>query len=159
MNQMKVAMNIFKSNLATLILMTSTATLTAVTSNEAAAQDQNVVEVKNLDFVSKVHDFGTISEASGAKQCVFKYKNNTDIPIVIQRVTVSCGCTSAEWSDKPIKPGVTGEIKVNFSNQIGLGKFDKSITVYTSSSMVRITLRIKGVVTEKDSDQDLPAVR
>ena len=129
-------------------MMVTAAPLAVAPCHDAAAQDQNVIMVKNLDFESRVHDFGTISEDSGEKRCTFKYKNNTDIPIVIQKVIVSCACTSVEWSDKPIKPGGTGVIKVLFSNRIGLGKFDKSITVYTSSSPTRIPLRIRGVVTE-----------
>ena len=145
-------MNIFKSRLTALLMMIASP-LAVVPSPDAAAQDQNVIIVKNLDFESKVHDFGTISEGSGEKRCTFKYKNNTDIPIVIQKVMVSCACTSVEWSDKPIKPGGTGEIKVLFSNQIGPGKFDKSITVYTSSSAVRIPLRIRGNVTEATRKQ------
>lgn len=81
---------------------------------------------------------------------IFKYRNNTNVAIVIQKVIVSCGCTQVEWSGKPTKPGENGEIKVLFSNQIGSGHFDKSIAVYVSSSPNQIILRVRGEVLEAE---------
>lgn len=101
---------------------------------------------KELTFPKTVHDFGTFSEASGPKTCTFKYKNETDIPIFIRDVVVSCGCTSAQWSGKPLKPGESGEIKVTFTNDTGAMIMDKTITVYMSSRVKPATLRIKGII-------------
>lgn len=71
---------------------------------------------KTLTFENKVHDFGKFAESGGSQTCIFKYRNNTNVAIVIQKVIVSCGCTQVEWSGKPTKPGENGEIKVLFSN-------------------------------------------
>lgn len=114
----------------------------------ATAQGQSVVVAKTLTFENKVHDFGMISESDGPQTCIFKYRNNSNAAIVIQKVIVSCGCTQVEWSGKPIKPGESGEIKVLFSNRIGTGNFDKSISVSVSSSSYQTILRVRGVVTE-----------
>ncbi len=116
----------------------------------ATAQGQSVVVAKTLTFENKVHDFGMISESDGSQTCIFKYRNNTNVAIVIQKVIVSCGCTQVEWSGKPTKPGENGEIKVLFSNQIGSGHFDKSIAVYVSSSPNQIILRVRGEVLEAE---------
>lgn len=114
----------------------------------ATAQGQSVVVDKTLTFENKVHDFGMISESDGLQTCIFKYRNNSNAAIVIQKVIVSCACTQVEWSEKPIKPGESGEIKVLFSNRIGTGNFDKSISVSVSSSSYQTILRVRGVVTE-----------
>lgn len=114
----------------------------------ATAQGQSVVVAKTLTFENKVHDFGKISESDGPQTCIFKYRNNSNAAIVIQKVIVSCACTQAEWSEKPIKPGESGELKVLFSNRIGTGNFDKSISVSVSSSSYQTILRVRGVVTE-----------
>lgn len=105
---------------------------------------------KTLTFEDKVHDFGKFAESGGSQTCIFKYRNNTNVAIVIQKVIVSCGCTQVEWSGKPTKPGENGEIKVLFSNQIGSGHFDKSIAVYVSSSPNQIILRVRGEVLEAE---------
>ena len=114
----------------------------------ATAQGQGVVVAKTLTFENKVHDFGKISESDGPQTCIFKYRNNSNAANVIQKVIESCACTQVEWSEKPIKPGESGEIKVLFSNRIGTGNFDKSISVSVSSCSYQTILRVRGVVTE-----------
>ena len=103
---------------------------------------------KELTFPKTIHDFGTFSETSGPKTCIFKYKNETDIPIFIRDVVVSCGCTTAKWSGKPLKPDESGEIQVTFTNDTGAMILDKTITVYMSSRVKPKILRIKGIITQ-----------
>ena len=105
---------------------------------------------KELTFQKTVHDFGTFSEASGPKSCTFAYKNETDIPIFIREVVTSCGCTTTEWTKKPVKPGESGKIKVTFTNDSGAFIMDKTITVYVSSRVSPTILRIKGIVTKAE---------
>ncbi len=129
------------------VLLTSPSQ-TFISAQEAAQSSQQ--NNKELTFTKKIHDFGTFSEASGPKTCTFWYKNETDIPIFIRTIDTSCGCTTTEWSGKPLRPGESGEIKVVFSNDLGAMIFDKKITVYISSKVKPITLRIKGIVTKAE---------
>ena len=135
------------------VLLLTAQALTNGVITSAAVQGQCVVVAKTLTFERKVHDFGSISESDGPQTCIFKYRNNSNVTIAIQRVIVSCACTQVEWSEKPIKPGESGEMKVMFSNQIGTGNFDKSISVFVSSSSNQIILRVRGVVTETENDK------
>lgn len=112
----------------------------------ASVQIRNTVTVKTLTFENKIHDFGRITGEDGAQSCVFKYKNKTDKPLFIQKVIVSCGCTQVKWSGEPVKPNESGEIKVVFSNRIGKGIFDKTISVHVSSCPFTTILRVKGEV-------------
>lgn len=141
--------SILTSKLTALMMMCAASSSPMAPRSEAAAQSQAVISFRNLTFERTVHDFGEISEKSGPQTCTFKFRNSTNVPIVVQKVTVSCSCTKVEWSDKPVKPGEAGEIKVEFSNRIGPGRFDKSISVSTSSTPRQIQLRVQGVVTEK----------
>lgn len=134
------------------VVLAATALPTKVAAG-ASEQSQSVVEIKTLTFENKIHDFGKITEKDGAQSCVFKYKNNTDKPLFIQKVVVSCACTQVEWSGKPVKPKESGEIKVVFSNRIGKGIFDKSISVYVSACPLNTMLRVRGeVVSEKEGE-------
>lgn len=114
------------------------------------APQSTAQKYKELTFQKTVHDFGTFSETSGPKSCVFTYKNETDIPIFIREVVTSCGCTTTEWTKKPVKPGESGKIKVTFTNDTGAFIMDKTITVYVSSRVRPTTLRIKGIVTKPE---------
>lgn len=46
----------------------------------------------------EVYNFGSIQEADGTVSHVFSILNTGDEPLVITRVTVSCGCTRPEWT-------------------------------------------------------------
>lgn len=112
------------------------------------AQNEPKPKNRNLTYEKTEHDFGKFSINAGPQHCSFKYKNNTDTPIVINHVLSSCGCTTPEWSKAPIKPGQSGEIKVTFLNDQGPFAFEKSLTVYVSSSVKPTVLRIRGIVTK-----------
>lgn len=102
-----------------------------------------------LEFDKTVHNFGKISVTAGIQKCSFNYTNVSDKPVVINNVISSCGCSVAEWDKAPIKPGAKGAIEVSYLNDQGPYPFDKTFTVYISSSEKPIMLRITGIVFEK----------
>lgn len=112
-------------------------------------QAQNNTEA-GIEFSSKVHNFGKISVAEGAKHCTFEFKNTSNKPIVINNIISSCGCTTPKWPKKPIMPGEGGKIEVTYLNDQGPYPFDKALTVYTSASAKPIILRITGLAYENE---------
>ena len=128
------------------ILMLATALILAQASH---IQAQNSTE-KGIEFNSRVHNFGKISVAEGAKHCTFEFRNTSDKPIVINNIISSCGCTTPKWPKKPIMPGEGGKIEVTYLNDQGPYPFDKSLTVYTSASPKPIILRITGLAYENE---------
>ena len=105
---------------------------------------------KGIEFNSRVHNFGKISVAEGAKHCTFEFRNTSDKPIVINNIISSCGCTTPKWPKKPIMPGESGKVEVTYLNDQGPYPFDKSLTVYTSASPKPIILRITGLAYENE---------
>ena len=105
---------------------------------------------KGIEFSSRVHNFGKISVAEGAKHCTFEFKNTSDKPVVINNIISSCGCTTPKWPKKPIMPGEGGKIEVTYLNDQGPYPFDKALTVYTSASSKPIILRITGLAYENE---------
>ena len=103
-----------------------------------------------IEFSTRVHNFGKISVAEGAKHCTFEFRNTSDKPIVINNIISSCGCTTPKWPKKPIMPGEGGKIEVTYLNDQGPYPFDKSLTVYTSASPKPIILRITGLAYENE---------
>lgn len=109
---------------------------------------QNEFE-QTVSFDRIVHDFGDIMLSDGPQECVFKVRNISDKPVVIHRVITSCGCTEPTWTEAPIRPGDTGEIKVVFSNDQGPYPFSKSVTVYVSGLSKPVVLKVRGIVHDK----------
>ena len=56
-------------------------------------------------FPEKSHDFGIIKEDNGPVNTTFDVINTGNKPLLIIDVTVSCGCTTREYTKKPIAPG------------------------------------------------------
>jgi hypothetical protein len=84
-----------------------------------------------IEVVTKLHDFGTATEGEKL-QHVFEVKNTGAGPLVIDRVTTSCGCTAAVVKSKEIAPGASGEIEVTFDTSARRGANRKSITIISN---------------------------
>ena len=115
------------------------------TLNDIQAQNKAVISTDQL-----IHDFGTIGEADGLASHTFTIKNTGDGPLVITRITASCGCTQPEWSKEPIAPGKTGKIKVTYNPKGRPGPFYKTISIYSNGKKGSFSLGIKGTVTPKE---------
>ncbi len=102
-----------------------------------------------IAFEEKVHDFGNIKEEAGLATFNFKFKNTGSEPLIINRVTASCGCTSPTWTKEPVPPGGEGKIQVAYNPKNRPNKFNKSITVYSNASQKVVALRITGNVIPK----------
>lgn len=113
-------------------------------------QDAPAKENKNapeIVFTSEVHDFGTIPY-EGDGTYVFEFKNTGKEPLVLSDVHSSCGCTTPEWPKVPIKRGEKGKITVKYNTKI-MGPFTKSVYVTSNAQTSRVTLTIKGTVSDK----------
>lgn len=106
-----------------------------------------------IKFSTLKHDFGTIQEKAGDATYVFKFKNAGDSPLLITRATSSCGCTTPNYTKKPIKPGDEGEITVTYHAKGRPGPFEKSIYVFSNDSdHERVLITISGnVVTSRNN--------
>ncbi len=104
------------------------------------AQDK----VAKIEFKSETIDYGTIEKGSDGKR-VFEFTNTGDAPLIISKVTSSCGCTIPKWSKAPILPGKTGEIQVKYDTN-RVNPIRKTITVISNAETPTIALKIKGLV-------------
>ncbi|WP_171596282.1 DUF1573 domain-containing protein [Marinifilum caeruleilacunae] len=102
-----------------------------------------------IKFESKLHDFGTFKEELGKQTHLFEFVNEGKQPIIIKHAYSSCGCTSPEWSKKPIAPGQKGYIKAIFDPKNRPGTFAKTITVTANTNPSITKLIIKGKVIER----------
>lgn len=103
-----------------------------------------------IEFGERRYDFGSIEEELGKVSCNFEFKNTGNEPLVISNVRTTCGCTAPEYTQEPILPGATGNIKITFNPQGRPGRFSKSIYVYANTDPDRTILRITGEVTRSD---------
>ncbi len=118
--------------------------LTVLVSGVAFAQQK-----PEMDFKRTEHNFGIIKEEIGSVSTQFEFTNNGKSPLIIQRVSASCGCTTPSYTKEPILPGKKGTISATYSTVRRPGTFNKTTRVYTNVPDTVYTLTIKGNVTPK----------
>ena len=97
-----------------------------------------------IAFDKLKHDFGTIKESDGKISAVFTFTNQSNSPLVISKVDVSCGCSAAEWTKEPVAPGKEGYIKATYDPTNRIYFFERSLTVYSNANPAKLTLTIQG---------------
>jgi hypothetical protein len=108
-----------------------------------AAQPAQSVE-KTYAWNETIHDFGKIPVNIPAS-VTFTVKNNGTTPLLISAAKSSCGCTVAEYTKEPIKPGESGIAKATY-NAAHAGPFTKTVTVTFDGIAAPDVLTIKGEV-------------
>lgn len=92
---------------------------------------------------------GTFPKSAGKVSTVFTFTNDGDAPLEFLDHDVSCGCVSAVFPDKPVKPGRSGEILVTFKGKNkNPGKVYYKVYVETNGSPHTFVLRVTGQMTE-----------
>ena len=102
---------------------------------------------KGVVFDEREFNFGELKESMKFATHRFRFRNLTDRVVLVNKVESSCGCTSPTWSQDSIQPGEFGFVDARYETTNRIGKFDKTLTVYTNSPVSPIQfLAIKGVV-------------
>lgn len=101
-----------------------------------------------LKFDKLVHDFGKI-KVDTEHPATFVVTNTGSKDLIIEDVQTSCGCTTAEKPEKPIKPGQSDKISVVFHPKPGqLKEQKKSVTIKANTDPALTVLTIQGFVLE-----------
>lgn len=112
--------------------------LSLVFAAKAQTTATNTLEIKELE-----HDFGKIPQGRPVFYS-FLIVNHGNVPLKLDNVQASCGCTTPEWNKDPIAAGGTDEIKVGY-NAATEGNFEKIITVTYNGNETK-QVKIKGMV-------------
>jgi hypothetical protein len=101
-------------------------------------------KVAKIEFKSETVDYGEIERGSDGVR-VFEFTNTGNAPLVISKVSSSCGCTIPKKPEEPIMPGESGEIQVKYDTN-RVGPIRKAVTVISNADTPTKILKIKGTV-------------
>ncbi|HAG15290.1 MAG TPA: hypothetical protein DCG69_02040 [Bacteroidales bacterium] len=92
-------------------------------------------------------DYGTIEmDANGVHNFIFK--NIGKEPLVLSNVQSSCGCTVPTWPREPLMSGQQDTIVVKYDTH-RLGRFNKTISIFSNAQKPLVVVRIQGEVIAK----------
>lgn len=113
------------------------------------AQEIQFLEVEGQGKNVKEWNYGTLDKGADGVR-VFKYTNNSPVPLIIKEAKGSCGCTVPTYSKAPLMKGQTAEISVKYDTQ-RLGAFTKRVTLTTNDpAKETINLKIFGTIQDKE---------
>ncbi|MCD7898500.1 MAG: DUF1573 domain-containing protein [Bacteroides sp.] len=98
----------------------------------------------------KTHTMGQI-EWKKPVSVDYTITNSGNKPLVLTNITTSCACAVADWTKTPIQPGKKGKVTVTFDAK-ALGRFNKSVGIYSNAQPSLIYLNFVGEVVRKVSD-------
>ncbi len=108
----------------------------------------NAQDTASIQFEQETLDYGVIAQGSDGVR-VFEFTNTGSAPLIISKVSSSCGCTIPKKPEEPILPGESGEIQVKYDTN-RVGPIRKAITVISNADTPTKVLKIKGEVKAAD---------
>jgi hypothetical protein len=109
-----------------------------------------IAQKPKIVFEELEHDFGTFKESDGVQTTTFKFTNKGEVPLVLNNVRASCGCTTPKWTREPVAPGNEGQIQVSYNPKNRPGSFNKTVMITSNAENGTTVLRIKGSVQERE---------
>lgn len=120
--------------------------LIAIEAEEKAKLELELNNRTSISFDKIIHDFGKV-KAETDNRYKFRFTNSGEKPLIISDVKASCGCTTPYKPEKPILPGKSDFIDVNFHPKSGqIGEISKTITVESNIDGKITELQIKALV-------------
>src|SRR5690554_2382687 len=101
--------------------------------NFVLAYSATLAQKPQIVFDKLEHNFGTFSEADGVQLVTFKFTNKGKVPLILNSVRASCGCTTPKWTKEPVLPDGSGEIQVGFDPKNQRGAFNKTVVVASNA--------------------------
>lgn len=88
-----------------------------------------------ITFDRSVHDFGDVPQSRGILETTFEVRNEGKSTLEIGELSTSCGCTTAEISNKNIRPNDTATLTVYFDpnfHEEPAGKLTRTVFIPTN---------------------------
>ena len=101
---------------------------------------------QSFTYDTTTWDFGEIREDGGAVEHRFRLTNAGDVPLSINQVTTSCGCTVPTFSRALILPGKSDYVTVRFEPMGYRGEVSKSVVVISNGGKNRDRLTVKASI-------------
>ena len=117
---------------------------------KSASKKGNKNDMPMISFAKTEHDFGKLIQGEQVS-VIFKFENTGKLPLLISKVSASCGCTASKYPTEPIAPGEEGRLEVTFDSKGQRGMQNKTVTVLTNTQPQSTILRLKAQVSTPDS--------
>jgi hypothetical protein len=122
--------------------------------NNGSISGSNIPKEKSsgtseLIFREYQHDFGKVSEGEKLSY-TFVFDNKGTSDLIISSAATTCGCTVSKYDKKPIPPGASGNLEVEFDTSGRNSMQTKVVTVRSNASTPVVLIKITAEVVTTD---------
>jgi len=104
------------------------------------------VENPKLVIEENDYSFGQVLQGTRVEH-VFRFRNDGEAPLLVEKVRSSCGCTAALASMTEIPPGTVGELRTTFDSGRFHGSVVKTVYLYVNDPLQSVAqFYLRGVV-------------
>lgn len=103
------------------------------TKTQATAPQEAAKTGPAITFEASEHNFGDIKQGDVVEH-IFTFTNTGNQPLVIDRVEVTCGCTTPSYTKEPVMPGKKGTVTAKFNSAGKMGQQKKPITIHSNAA-------------------------
>jgi len=114
----------------------------------SANKPLDTINIARMTFEKTVYDFGEIKEGKTVEH-TFKFVNDGKVPLLINDVRSTCGCTIPSWPKETVAPGKRGKIKVVFKSEGKKDQQKKPVTITANTFPSETILYMNGTVLPK----------
>ncbi|HUZ61750.1 MAG TPA: DUF1573 domain-containing protein [Hanamia sp.] len=114
-----------------------------ISNSSLSENNATVAPIESLTLKETEYDFGKIPQGKPVTHN-FEFTNTGKVPLALDNVRASCGCTTPEWNRDTVAVGATANIKVGY-NAENEGPFTKLVTVMYGGTQSKQII-IKGEV-------------
>jgi hypothetical protein len=115
------------------VLLAGSAMAQQPVKNKVSAPQEQAKSGPAITFETPEHNFGDIKQGDIVEH-TFRFTNTGNQPLIIERVEVTCGCTSPSWTKEPVMPGKSGIVSAKFDSAGKLGQQKKPITIHSNAT-------------------------
>jgi hypothetical protein len=120
---------------------------TLLRSSGHLAQPSRSVPQPKVQFDTAEFTFG-VMDSMGTDRHEFVLRSVGSAPLILTKGSTSCKCTISEVSEKPIPPGHSAKVTVQWSGKGNLGEFQQTANILTNDpARPQITLTVSGRLT------------
>lgn len=109
-----------------------------------------------VSFDAYEWDFGNVNASEGAVCHTFILKNKSKVPISIGKTIPSCECIFARYTDAPVAPGGSAEVRVVFDPSDSGGKSYRSVELLDANGKTLGSLSVKAMVDGEKKAEKYP---
>lgn len=115
----------------------------------ARTRDSSEGPFAEIELDQQEFDFGRILDTETVRHA-FSFRNTGDVPLIIDEVSGTCGCTAPTWTKTAIPPDGKGTVEVEYNPEGKSGRDRQSLTILANTQTTPVKIFVLADIVPAD---------